>query len=143
MSVPEGERGNGRFVLAIKAEALSKYTMQIVANEKVFVPAYQAMLGNDIVETAKNIYLDIREANDISVRMGTEFQGYDYRERNRLQQKAFRNTKRLLYLIDIAHRIYHLSTKRVKYWTESVIAVKDRLWRWMESDTRRYYNRET
>ncbi len=138
MSVPVGERSEGRFSLLIKAEYLTRYTILITSNEKVFAPAYQRALTDDIIDTAKNIYLDLREANDISVRAGTEFHRFDYHERNRLQREAFRKTKRLLYLIDLAHRIFHLSSKRVKYWAELVIEVKDRVHGWIESDDQRY-----
>lgn len=138
MSVPVGERSEGRFSLLVKAEFLTRYTMLITANDKVFTPAYQKALTDDIIDTAKNIYLGLREANDISVRVGTEFQRMDYRDRNRLQREAFRNTKRLLYLIDLAHRIFHLSSRRVKYWAELVLEVKDRTYGWIESDNHRY-----
>ncbi len=138
MSVPVGERSEGRFSLLIKAEYLTRYTILITSNEKVFAPAYQRALTDDIIDTAKNIYLDLREANDISVRVGTESHRFDYHERNQLQREAFRKTKRLLYLIDLAHRIFHLSSKRVKYWAELVIEVKDRVHGWIESDDQRY-----
>lgn len=138
MSVPVGERSEGRFSLLVKAEFLTRYTILITANDKVFTPAYQKALTDDIIDTAKNIYLGLREANDISVRVGTEFQRMDYRDRNRLQREAFRNTKRLLYLIDLAHRIFHLSSRRVKYWAELVLEVKDRTYGWIESDNHRY-----
>lgn len=136
--MPVGERSEGRFSLLVKAEFLTRYTMLITANDKVFTPAYQKALTDDIIDTAKNIYLGLREANDISVRVGTEFQRMDYRDRNRLQREAFRNTKRLLYLIDLAHRIFHLSSRRVKYWAELVLEVKDRTYGWIESDNHRY-----
>ena len=138
MAVPEGERGEGRFSLPIHAEELVRYTMIITANDKVFTPAYQRALTDDIIDTAKNIYLDIREANDISVRVGTPFHLDDFRERNRLQREAYRYTKRLLYLMDLAHRIFHLETKRVYYWTGLVLEVKDRLYGWIESDKLRF-----
>ena len=138
MSVSEGERDEGRFSLATKAEFLARHTIIITANENVFLPEYREAVTDDIVTTAKNIYLGIREANDVTVRMGTPFQLRDYAERNRLQKKALRDCKRLLYLIDLAHRIFHLSSKRVKYWAKLVKNVKDRVHGWIDDDTRRY-----
>lgn len=35
MSVPVGEREEGKFSLLIKAESLARYTIEITANEKV------------------------------------------------------------------------------------------------------------
>lgn len=141
MSVTVDQREEGKFSLATKAEYLARYTIEITANESVFTPEYRKQVTDDIVETAKNIYLGIREANDVNVRVGTVFHLEDYMERNRLQREALRNCKRLLYLIDIAHRIFHLSSKRVKYWGKLVKSVKDRVYGWIDDDTVRYMPR--
>lgn len=138
MSVPVGEREEGKFSLAVKAEYLARYTIEITANENVFLPEYRRQVTDDIISTAKNIYLGIREANDVTVRMGTPFQMKDYCDRNNLQREALRNCKRLLYLIDLAHRIFHLSSKRVKYWSQIVKNVKDRIHGWIDDDTNRF-----
>jgi hypothetical protein len=138
MSVPVGEREEGKFSLAVKAEYLARYTIEITANENVFLPEYRRQVTDDIISTAKNIYLGIREANDVTVRVGTQFQMKDYRDRNNLQREALRNCKRLLYLIDLAHRIFHLSSKRVKYWSQIVKNVKDRIHGWIDDDTNRF-----
>lgn len=142
MSVTVDQREEGKFSLAVKAESLTSYTLEITANENVFVPEYRRGLTDDIVETAKNIYLGIREANDVTVRMGTRFQLKDYTDRNELQREALRNCKRLLYLIDLAHRRFHLSSKRVKYWGKLVKNVKDRIHGWIDDDTERFMPRE-
>lgn len=142
MSVTVDQREEGKFSLAVKAEFLASYTLEITANENVFVPEYRRGLTDDIIETAKNIYLGIREANDVTVRMGTRFQLKDYTDRNELQREALRNCKRLLYLIDLAHRRFHLSSKRVKYWGKLVKNVKDRIHGWIDDDTERFMPRE-
>lgn len=138
MAVPSCERKEGRFSLAIEAERLARYTIQITANEKVFVPEYRRAITDDIVTSAKNIYLSIMEANDVKVRMDTPHQMADWLLRRRHQQEALRNAKRLLRLMDLAHRLFHLSSKRVKYWGEMVCGVKNRIQGWMESDKERY-----
>lgn len=138
MSVTVDKRDEGKFSLATKAEYLARYTIEITSNENVFFPEYRKQVTDDIVETAKNIYLGIREANDVTVRMGTAFQMKDYMDRNQLQREVLRNCKRLLYLIDLAHRIFHLSSKRVRYWGKLVKNVKDRVYGWIDDDTLRY-----
>lgn len=138
MSVSVGERDEGKFTLAVKVEYLARYTIEITANENVFLPEYRRAVTDDIISTAKNIYLGIREANDVTVRVGTVFHLEDFRERNRLQRKALRDCKRLLYLIDLAHRVFHLSTKRVKYWSQIVKNVKDRVHGWIDDDMKRF-----
>lgn len=50
MSVPVGEREEGKFSLLIKAESLARYTIEITANEKVFLPEYRKQVTDDIVE---------------------------------------------------------------------------------------------
>lgn len=138
MSVTTDRRAEGRFSLEVKAEYLARYTLEITANESVFLPQYRERVTNDLIETAKNIYLGIREANDVKVRTDPRFQLLDYQERSQLQRKALRDCKRLLYLIDLAHRIFHLSGKRVKYWGSLVKNVKDRVAGWIDDDYKRY-----
>jgi len=138
MSVPEGERTEGKFHLGIKAEELVRYTLTITANDKVFVPDYQRALTDDIIEQAKNAYIFIRGANDVVVRMGTPFQEEDWLKREALQKDAIACLRRLLYLIDLAYRVFHLSGKRVKYWSAMIIYVRKKAESWMESDRRRY-----
>ena len=138
MAVPAGEREEGKFTLPMKAEQLVAYTIQITANEKVFLPEYRERMTDDIVETAKNVYLGIREANDTTVRVGTIFHRKDFIDRNTLQRKALKDAKRLLYLIDIAHRLFHLSSKRVAYWSDMVQNVRNRIQGWTDDDFFRF-----
>lgn len=140
MSVPVGERDEGRFTLDIKAEKLLRYTLEITANEGVFIPDFRKTVTDDIILSAKNVYLFIRDANDTHVRMGTSFQPRDWAERNAYQREALRYSRRLLYLIDIAHRVFHLSGKRVKYWGSMTVEVRNRIQGWMDADTKRYHN---
>lgn len=133
MSVPEGQRTEGKFALLIKAEELARYTLVITANENIFLPAYQRALTDDIITQAKNAYLLISDANDI--RVTTE---EDLRERAALQTEAIQCLRRLLRLIDLAYRIFHLTGKRVKYWGSMVIDVRNRTQAWMRSDAYRY-----
>lgn len=78
-------------------------------------------------------YPFISDANDIHV--NTE---EDLRERAALQMRAIRCLRRLLRLIDLAYRIFHLTGKRVKYWGSMVIDVRNRTQAWMRSDAYRY-----
>ena len=138
MSVPEGEREDGKFTLPIKAEYLARYTIEITANENVFLPKYREAITNDIINSAKNCYLAIRDANDVTVRIGTVYQRSDWRDRNKLQKEALRNARSLIYLIDIAHRLFHLSSKRVRYWGNMTREVRNRIQGWIIDDTARY-----
>lgn len=142
MSVPEGARGDGKFTLTTKAEELACYTLRITANEKIFLPEYQRTLTDDLISCAKNAYLCIREANEISVRKESDTYLRDMRERERLQISAIKYLKRMLPLIDLAKKVFHLELRRVKYWGAMVINVRDRTRKWMESDLRRHTEEE-
>lgn len=138
MSVPEGARGEGKFSLVMKAEELAAYTMQITANDNVFMPEYQRALTDNIITQAKNAYLLIREANEYRVSRESDDYMSNRRKRARSQNLAVECLKRLLYLIGLAQRVFHLSSRRVKYWGAMVIDIRDRTRKWMESDMRRY-----
>lgn len=138
MSVPVGEREDGKFTLAIAAESLASYTIHITANENVFLPEYHKDITSDIIECAKNVYIFIMDANDVKVRMDTPYQRRDWNERYRLQREALRNARRLLRLIDIAHRVFHLDKRRVKYWGGKVISIRNRIQGWIDDDTARF-----
>jgi hypothetical protein len=138
MSVPEGERKDGKFTLLIKAEELARHTMIITTNEKIFLPEYQRALTDDIITQAKDAYIKIRTANDILVRMGTVYQEEDWQYRRKLQQEAAICCNNLLALIDIAYRLFHLSSKRVKYWGSMAVDVRNRVRAWSQSDASRF-----
>lgn len=67
MSVPEGQRGKGKFTVLTKANMLSIYTVKICCNKKVFIPEYQHALTDDIIRTAKDIFIHCWTANNIRV----------------------------------------------------------------------------
>ena len=112
MSVNESERGKGKFDVLIKANGLAVYTIRITKNPKIFLPEYQTALTNDIIHTAKEIFTKAWTANNI--RVGDEPR--NWLERKKLQQEAARECNNLLALIQIAKPLYHLTSKRVKYW---------------------------
>ena len=118
------------------------YTLRITANEKIFLPEYQRALTDDLILQAKNAYLYIREANDITVKRDSDTFIRDLHERQRLQLQAIKCMKRMLPLIDLAKKVFHLELRRVKYWGEMVINVRERTRKWMESDARRFADEE-
>ena len=67
MAVPEGERRPCKMDVFMHELDLVTYTLQITRNEKIFLPEYKGCVTDDIVETAKNIYIDSWDANNIRV----------------------------------------------------------------------------
>ena len=138
MSVPEGAREDNKFTLPVKAEELAEHTLRVTKNEKVFLPQYQREITDVLNQSAINAYLLIREANDVRVRKNGIVDQAKFRQRLMYQEQAIRYLRRMLPMIDLARRVFHLSTRKVKFWAQMVIDVRDRTKSWMEDDMRRY-----
>lgn len=134
VAVPETERGKGKFDVLIKANDLAVYTIRICKNEKVFLPEYQTALTNEIISTAKQIYIKCWTANNI--RVGEEPE--NWKARKQLQEEAARECNNLLALIQIAKPLFHLASKRVKYWGSKTIEVRNLIRDWKAGDSKRY-----
>lgn len=142
MAVPEGKRGERKMEVFTKANNLAIYTIKICNNKKVFLPEYQSALTNDIIRTAKDIFITAWDANGIRVTKTVDGQVVvdqeKREERRRLQEISVRKCNSLLALMQIAQRLFHLPTKRIKYWGGMTTEVRDLLKKWKESDVRRY-----
>ena len=133
MSVPENRRSHGKLEACVKAHALCSYTLQITSNKKIFTEQYQAALTDRIVSAALQIHTLCWSANNVRVTNAE-----DLHERTRYQQQAAVQCNVLLSLIEIARKIFHLSTKRVLYWTQLTVETRNLIRGWRESDVRRY-----
>lgn len=134
VAVPESKRGTGKFDVLIKANDLTVYTIRITKNPKNFAPEYQTALTDDIIRTAKDIYVKCWTANNIKVGEDAE----KWKERKRLQEEAARDCNNLLALMQIAKTLFHLETRRVKHWGKKTIEVRNRIRDWKDGDSRRY-----
>lgn len=133
MSVPVNQRTHGKLEVCVKAHDLCCYTLQITANKKNFTQEFQESLTNRIVEAAIDIHTLCWSANNILVNSVD-----DLRERTMYQEKAAIKCNILLSLIDVAKRIFHLSTKRVTYWAGKTIETRNLIRALRESDLKRY-----
>jgi len=134
MSVPAGERGEGRLEVITKALGLASHTILITKNPNVFKPEYNLAITEDLIHTAKDIYISVWTANNIRVNHDHD----NAVERIRLQKHAALQCNNLLAMIQLAQRIFHLPTKRVKYWAGLTLEVRSYIRRWNESDRKRY-----
>ena len=134
MSVPSGARGDGKLKVLVKANELATYTIRIAKNKNVFLPEYQSSLTDDIVRVAKDIFIDAWTANNI--RVGDD--PVKWKLRKELQEKAILNCNNLLALMEIAQSVFHLKTKRIKFWGAKTIEVRQLLRKWNQSDVKRY-----
>lgn len=131
MSVPEGKRGEGKFEVLIKTRDLAAYTINICCNENTFKPQYRDAITNKIIEISTDIFLQCWTANNI--RLTAE----NIRKRQGYQQEAILQCNNLLALIQIAQKVFHLTTKRIKFWGEQIIEARNLIQKWKESDRKR------
>ena len=133
VSVPSGERGESKFQLLIDARNLAVYTIRICCNPKVFLPQYQNALTNNIIHVAIAIYMNVWNANNIMVKTAE-----DLHERKEHQKKAVSYCNDLLALMEMAKTLFHLSSKRIKYWGGFTIEVRNGIRAWIDSDRKRF-----
>lgn len=139
MSVPEGKRGYRRLEVFTKANDLAIYTIKICSNKKVFLPEYQSAMTDDIIRTGKDIFMYAWSANGIRVTDGNgQINPAKRDERKDLQERSIRKCNDLLALMQMAQRLFHLKTKRIKYWGQKTLEVRDLLTSWKDADRRRY-----
>lgn len=136
--VPKGKQKEGKLLVSVMAREMVVHTLQITANEKVFIPKFQTALTNRIIDTSIQIHKCIWSANNINV-CGNDSE-YRYKCRKRLQEQAINECENLLALIDIAKPLFHIEGRRIVYWSKLVINVKVKTQSWKESDTKRYEN---
>ena len=132
MSVHKDERSDSKLSLFVASRELACYTIQICKNPKVFLPEY-SVVTQEIVNLAMRIHGDLWTANNIVVRSKE-----DLTERSQLQERACRYCNQLLADIDIAHKLFHLSAKRVEFWTTKIVSVRNTTRNWKKSDADRY-----
>ena len=133
MSVPVNKRSHGKLEACVKAHDLCCYTLKITANKKIFTEEYQTALTDKINETALSIHMLCWTANNILVNSIE-----DMEQRLRLQETAAIECNNLLSLMGIAKSIFHLSTKRVTFWGDSVIETRNLIRAWKDADRKRY-----
>ena len=134
MAVPESQRADSLYKKIVKARELAVHTIEITKNEKYFPPEYQTALTNDIIRTAKDIFVHAFSANEIKVDDNPEA----WRDRKRLQQLAVRECNDLLALISVAKKTYHLKGKKVRYWIKLTKEARTDLATWKTGDRKRY-----
>lgn len=131
-NVPEFSRKESKLKAEVQARNLATYTLQICSNKEHFPEKYHEALTSDLMETAKNIFVDCHVANKIRV-SGADSQ-YKLKERLKLQQSAIWNCNRLLALIDLAEKVYKLRINRVEYWAKITLECRELIQKWHGHD---------
>lgn len=119
---------------AQKALDLAIHTIKICGNNNVFDPKYQESLTNDIIDCAKQIYLDVWIGNNIYVRPDNG----RWKDRERYQLDALTKCCELIGLINLARRLFHLKGTKVRYWTQLTIDTSAIIRKWHEANAKQY-----
>lgn len=135
MSVPVEQRSHGKLEAYTKAYELVTYTMKITSNKKIFTVEYQEQLTDYIIASALDIYMLVGYANGLQVK--TQKDAPNFEKRIEAQETALKRCGDLTRLIFIAKPIFHLSSKRVKYWTGLTKETRTLIKAWSDSDRKR------
>lgn len=127
MSVAEPQRYKGRLEVHVKEQFLASYTAQILKNEHIFDPDIDKTLIGRMRNCAYDIYIKSWQANKIRA----ETNEINRSMRYQLQEEAILLCDELHACIGIAKSIYHLRSRRMKYWSGLIIEVRNyrELWR--------------
>lgn len=137
MSVPVSKRNeNQTLKTLLLAMDLAYYTIKICCNENVFSPKYKNAVTDDLIRLAKDIYINLRTANGIKVETAE-----DLKLRVGYQLRAKADCDTLIAELDIAKRVFHLSSRRVVYWAGKTMECREYIMRWKESDVKRFKER--
>ena len=134
MSVPEPIRHKGRLEVHVKAQFLAYYTSKILGNKNVFNPEIDERLIDRMKTCSEDIYIRAWQANKIRA----ETNRIDRITRYNLQEEAILLCDELHACIGIAKPVFHLRTRKVKYWSGLITEVRKLLQAWKESDVKRY-----
>lgn len=143
MAVNVGQRNvpdtpqNRQLDAGVKAKELALHTIKICCNKNIFLTEYQSALTDDIIRTAKDVFINVKAANNIRV---SESNPETWKERDRLQKLALRECGDLISYISIAKTLFHLRGKKTKYWIKITMESMEKIKKWHEADVKRYGN---
>lgn len=134
VKVEDRNQSQQKLQVIIKSIKLMNYTLQITSNQKIFKPGFQWL--TDIIRTETiNVNRYLYQANNLDL--------YKYyNERNQLQRQALGLCKTIKGDILVAKKTFKLTSKRVTYWTRFVNEQINLIEKWMESDYKRYKEKE-
>lgn len=132
MSVQKDKREEGKLALSMLARNHAVYVIQITKNPKVFKPEYSEFTDG-LIKKSTDIFHCIWGANNVLVNSRQT-----YEIRRKYQELAAMNCNILLADLAIARKLFHLSSRRMKFWTGTVVEIRNKTRAWTNSDAKRY-----
>lgn len=129
MSVPVPQRGHGELEVNSKARALTVYTLKILENEKWF-PKEQSAFIAKLQDCTIEIQTLCWDANNIKVDGNPD----RYHRRIDHQDQAAEMCNRMMMLIETAKPLFHLESKRVRYWIGMTKDLRSMIRAWRDKD---------
>ena len=132
MSVPVPKRDSGELEVNTMARGLTVYTFQILANPKWFPQSQAAFIG-ELQKCVLEIQSLCWEANN--VRVDGDWQRYNFRIS--LQDRAASRCNRMMMLVETAKPLFHLESRRVRFWITKAKDLRAMIRGWREKDAER------
>lgn len=132
LSVPAPQRSQGELEVNTRARVLTVYTLKVLENEKWF-PKTQAAFIAKLQDCAIEIQALCWEANGIRVDDDAD----RYKRRLELQDQAAEKCNRMMMLIETAKPLFHLQSKRVRFWIGLCRDLRVLIRAWRDKDVQR------
>ena len=134
MSKPTYSRDTSDVPFLDNARILVKHTINKCSNEDKFAKRYRWCLTQKIVESAVEMYANVKRANSVFVKTAK-----DYELRRHYQKKAYAEVTALTGLIDIAYEVFQkLDSDEIKYWTKLCVNCSNSIKNWIEAEIKKY-----
>ena len=131
-SVVKSNRTPGQLEVNTMALDLCCYTLHITSNPKHF-PQDQSAFTERIRDNVIQIHAYCWVANNIYV--GDSLSRYN--TRIEYEAKAIDCCNTLMALIEIAQKMFHLESRRIRYWMKKTKDLRTVIYAWKESDVHR------
>ena len=113
---------------------LVKHTITKCTNENTFAKRYRWCITSKIVDSALELYSNVRRANSVYVKTAK-----DYELRRAYQKRAIAEVDALLGLIDIAYQQFPKFTgDELEYWVKLAKNCLNSLKNWTDSEAEKY-----
>lgn len=117
----------------VKAQELAVYTISICSNPKKFDPKF-AWMVDKLIGASVDIYCLADQANNVMVANDP----VKWHERRKLQEQSAARCNKLLSLISLSKKVFHISGNRVQHWSQMASETRSLIRAWVDSDRKRY-----
>ena len=133
MSVPVFRRSENKLQAYKSTIEMTKYTMHMVENEKIFPKKSRWNIGSRITDNCLDSIIKIRQANKIQVKTIEQA-----KFRLKLQQDVLLHFDALWSLMTIAYETYSIPSEKIEYWSNLLLTAENQVAAWRNHDRKCY-----